>query len=111
MDRLRDGGLRVLVGDAQGKGLAALDMAGSVLGACRRAAWPHRALDVLADELDETLRQDMREYAAVHAQSNGGRYAHLEGFVTAVALDMPRDDVGEVRMINLGHPPPLLIHR
>ncbi|MCD0485478.1 serine/threonine-protein phosphatase [Streptacidiphilus sp. ASG 303] len=107
------GTTRILLGDAQGKGLAALETAGCVLGAFRRAARHRTPLGDLAAELEEDYREDLREEAAAaEAGEPGARPAGLgeEGFVTAVVLDIPQDDAGLVHMVNLGHPPPLLVH-
>ncbi|MER8184986.1 PP2C family protein-serine/threonine phosphatase [Kitasatospora sp. NPDC094015] len=99
------GKVRLLLGDAQGKGLAAVETAGQVLGAFRRAARHQVHLANLVTEVEESLRQDLLERAA-----EAGRGADLGDFVTAVLLDLPAEDGREVLVANLGHPPPLLLH-
>ena len=84
-------GVRVLVGDARGKGLDAVQMAGTVLGAFRRAAFERRALPDLAVDLD-------RVASAV---------AGDEDFVTALIAEIHDD--GSVTLVNCGHHPPLLL--
>ena len=86
-------GVRVLVGDARGKGLDAVQMAGTVLGAFRRAAFERAALPDVAVDLD-------RVAAAV---------AGDEDFVTALVAEIHDD--GCVTLVNCGHHPPLLLGR
>ncbi len=107
----RGGSIRVLLGDAQGKGLAALEMANSVLNSFRRAARHHSRLDVLVAELEVEFGEDMRDCAAARAEAGDIRGKHLdESFVTAVILDAADSD-SRISLINLGHPPPLLVNR
>lgn len=86
-------GVRVLVGDARGKGLDAVQMAGTVLGAFRRAAFERLSLPDVAVDLD-------RVAAAV---------AGDEDFVTALVAEIHDD--GSVTLVNCGHHPPLLVAR
>jgi sigma-B regulation protein RsbU (phosphoserine phosphatase) len=81
-------GLRVLVGDVKGKGLAAVQLAALVLASFRAAA-AHPSLAELAAELDRTLRPRVGEV----------------DFVTAVLAQFSRR--GELQLVNCGHPPPL----
>lgn len=103
--------VRVLIGDAQGKGLAAVEMASYVLSAFRRFSRRRVPLTLLAAEMDQDFRTDLLESAAVNAdrqRTRGGSYRQ-EGFVTALLLDVPKSD-GALRMLNLGHTEPFLIH-
>jgi serine phosphatase RsbU (regulator of sigma subunit) len=84
-------GVRVLVGDARGKGLDAVQMAGTVLGAFRRAAFQRQFLADVAVDLDSVA-------AAV---------AGDEDFVTALLAEIHDD--GSVTLANCGHHPPLLM--
>lgn len=84
-------GVRVLVGDARGKGLEAVQMAGTVLGAFRRAAFERAALADVAADLD-------RVAAAV---------AGDEDFVTALLVEVHDGD--RMSVVNCGHHPPLLL--
>ncbi|MEY9935632.1 serine phosphatase RsbU (regulator of sigma subunit) [Catenulispora sp. GP43] len=87
-------GTRVLLGDVQGKGLAAVETAADVLGAFRADARIEPDLARLAEHLDSTLAQSRQD----------------ERFVTAVLLTVPpAQDLVEV--VNCGHPPPLLRRR
>jgi serine phosphatase RsbU (regulator of sigma subunit) len=116
-----EGTARVLVGDVQGKGLAAVEVAGLLMSAFRRAVHAGIALAGLPGFLDTALREDLADLAANgeptddpigdpppgSAQPVEPRF--MEGFVTAVVIDIA-DDGGTVRIANCGHPPPLLIH-
>ena len=81
-------GVRVVVGDARGKGLEAVELAAAVLAAFRENLW-QEDLTSLASALD----------AAVVAR------AGEEDFVTAVLVELP--PASGVRVVNLGHLPPL----
>ncbi|SEG81707.1 Stage II sporulation protein E (SpoIIE), partial [Actinacidiphila yanglinensis] len=106
------GDTRVLVGDVQGKGLAAVEVVGLLLSSFRRAVRSGVPLESLPGYLDEGLRDDL-----VDLEENGApgtvdsrpvEPEFLERFVTAVVVDIA-DDGGTVRIANCGHPPPLLI--
>jgi serine phosphatase RsbU (regulator of sigma subunit) len=98
------GAVRLLLGDAQGKGLDALETAGQVLSAFRRAARNHPRMEDLVADVEENLRQDMAEAAVA-----GGTDVDSGNFVTAVFLDLPTGAGSGIRVANLGHPPPLLL--
>lgn len=108
---------RVLIGDVQGKGLAAVEMAGYLLSAFRRAARQHVGLGDLPGYLDVNLREDLTDTDAGHGGATDDEDAHaldasrrrMEGFVTALIMDFDeRDDA--IHVANRGHPSPLLIH-
>jgi serine phosphatase RsbU (regulator of sigma subunit) len=85
--------VRVIVGDVQGKGLPALETASAVLGVFREAA--HDAgggLEAVVGRIESTLARELSE----------------EQFVTAVLAEIHQDEPG-VRILNCGHPPPLLL--
>lgn len=84
-------GVRVIVGDVRGKGLEAVQLAASVLGAFRQAAFGTTDLTTVAERLD----------AVVAAQSGD------EDFVTAVLAEFHDD--GDVVVVNCGHHAPLLL--
>ena len=86
-------GVRVIVGDVRGKGLEAVQLAGTVLGAFRRAAFTHPTLTAVAADLDSVVRA----------------VAGDEDFVTAVLAEF--HDEGTVAMVNCGHHPPLMVTR
>jgi serine phosphatase RsbU (regulator of sigma subunit) len=84
-------GVRVLMGDVRGKGLEAVQMAGTVLGAFRHAAFDAPSLESLACNLDTVV-------AAV---------AEDEDFVTCLLAEFHTD--GTVSMVNCGHHQPFLV--
>jgi sigma-B regulation protein RsbU (phosphoserine phosphatase) len=84
-------GVRVIVGDVRGKGLDAVQMAGTVLGAFRRAAFTQPLLAAIATDLDEVVTS----------------VAGDEDFVTAVLAEFHEDHT--VTLVNCGHHPPLLV--
>ncbi|MFE9257654.1 PP2C family protein-serine/threonine phosphatase [Streptomyces sp. NPDC006879] len=88
-------GVRAIIGDVQGKGLAAVEMAATVLGAFREAA--HTEGDL--------LRLGTRLECAV-----GRAVAGSEGdekFVTALLAEITED--GRVVFLNYGHAPAMVI--
>ncbi len=87
-----DRGLRLIVGDVQGKGLPAVQTAATVLGAFREAAHDAPSLAVITDRIEASLAR----------QGDG------EQFVTAILAQVTRDGPG-VELLNCGHPPPVLI--
>jgi serine phosphatase RsbU (regulator of sigma subunit) len=84
-------GVRFVIGDVRGKGLEAVQLAASVLGGFRSAAFS------TVDLVDVALRLDV-VVAAV---------AGDEDFVTAVLAEFHTD--GSVTVVNCGHHPPLLV--
>lgn len=94
---------RLIIADVRGKGLSAIGQAAMLLGAFQEAAHHHPTLPALAEALDNSVRR-------YHAQLPEADEEALEHFVTALLLEIP--DHGPVaRMIDCGHPPPLLIQR
>lgn len=84
-------GVRLLVGDVRGKGLAAVRTATVVLGEFRSAASDVADLEEVPRLLDRRLAMHLGE----------------EDFVTAVVVELGRD--GSYRMLNAGHPAPVRI--
>ena len=84
-------GVRVLLGDVRGKGLAAVETAVDTLGVFREAALVEPDLPQVAARLDAAL----------------ARRPKGEEFVTAVLVDLP-DGGRPAVVVNCGHPPPLL---
>lgn len=100
---------RILLGDAQGKGLASLEVVSCVLNTFRQSVRQGDSVPEVVHELEAAFRQDIQELSAAAAGGwplNGP--FEEEAFVTAVVLDLP--DTGPLQMANLGHPPPLLVH-
>lgn len=82
-------GSRLIIGDARGKGLPAVQMAAVVLGAFRHAALSEPDLGRLVTDLDRTV----------------AAFATEEDFVTALIIEA----VGlDVRLVCCGHPWPLI---
>jgi len=85
------GGVRVIVGDVQGKGLEAVETAAVVLGAFREAAHDEPDLTAVSARLERALNR------------------HLSGeeFVTAVLAEVNDDQT--MTLLNYGHPDPLIL--
>lgn len=92
-------GTRVIIGDVQGKGLAAIGAGFAVLGAFREAAIREPSLTGVVDALEDAVAR----HNAFSAQTG-----EIERFVTALVLDFGSD--GRVRAVNCGHLPPRLLH-
>ena len=83
---------RLIVADVQGKGLAAVQTAAVVLAAFRESAYDAPDLARIAEHIELSL----------------GRQALGEEFVTAVMAEIV-PECAEIRLLNCGHPPPLLL--
>ncbi|WP_282694559.1 PP2C family protein-serine/threonine phosphatase [Streptomyces sp. CC208A] len=94
------GAVRIMLGDVQGKGLGAVETASVLLGVFRSTAYDAPDLPALADRLDEGLAR----YAAWDPDSDAA-----ERFATAVLVELP-DGRDTARLLNCGHPAPLLQH-
>lgn len=104
---------RVLVGDVQGKGLSAVATVSDLLGAFRRSARSRTPLPELAPSLESSLWEDLEERGSEEkegagAEGRGVKRRQLEGFVTAVVVDLPEGE-HRIRALNCGHPSPLLL--
>lgn len=84
-------GVRVLVGDVQGKGLEAVETAAVVLGTFREAAYDEPDLVAVGERLERAL----------------DRHLLGEKFVTAVLAEVRERD--RAVLLNYGHPAPLVI--
>ncbi len=91
--RTADHGIRVIMGDVQGKGLGAVELAADVLGMFRELAHDACTLAELADRLDTGLGRSMSRH---------------EEFVTALLIEIDPES-GRTSIFNCGHPAPLLI--
>ncbi|MEU2824563.1 PP2C family protein-serine/threonine phosphatase [Streptomyces bacillaris] len=85
-------GVRVIVGDVQGKGLAAVETAALVLGVFREAAHDEPDLAAVAARLERTVTRE----------ANG------EKFVTAILAEIHTDEES-IAFLNCGHPAPMII--
>ncbi|WP_328908515.1 serine/threonine-protein phosphatase [Streptomyces sp. NBC_00234] len=92
-------GTRVFVGDVRGKGMGAVRAVCVDLGAFRYVA-DH------AEDLEELVRS--LEQALLREGGRRGGVEQEEGFTTALIAEFA-SDLSAVRIINRGHPPPLLI--
>ncbi|MDI5966064.1 PP2C family protein-serine/threonine phosphatase [Streptantibioticus silvisoli] len=113
-------GTRLMIGDVSGRGLSSLSDTAMLLGAFRAAAHREASLPDLVrylegsvrwamEEADETPDRARRAPAGRGADEDPVAQRHpAERFVTAAVLDIP-DDEPLVRMVNCGHPPPLLL--
>ncbi|MFC5722869.1 PP2C family protein-serine/threonine phosphatase [Streptomyces gamaensis] len=93
-------GVRCLVGDVRGKGVEAVKAVDVALGAFREAAEEERTLAGVAARLERALLREAERRAGLE---------RTEGFVTGVLAEIPHS-WDEVRLVNRGHPPPLLLH-
>ncbi|MEO3863545.1 PP2C family protein-serine/threonine phosphatase [Acrocarpospora sp. B8E8] len=85
-------GVRVIVGDVQGKGLEAVETAALVLGAFREAAHDEKDLQGVSARLEKALNRRLSG----------------EEFVTAVLAEANPDET-TMTLLNYGHPAPLVI--
>lgn len=93
-------GVRLVVGDVRGKGMGAVAAVAVVIGAFREAAEQEATLEAVAERLERALAREGTRRDGIDA---------FEGFTTAVLAELPHGD-GVVRIVNRGHPPPLLLH-
>ncbi|WP_426403950.1 PP2C family protein-serine/threonine phosphatase [Streptomyces sp. R-07] len=99
-------GVRLVVGDVRGKGMEAVEAVAVVIGAFREAAEQERTLEGVAQRLERALAREGTRRDGLDA---------FEGFTTAVLAEIPRADGagtfdGFVRVVNRGHPPPLMLY-
>ncbi|MFB6506616.1 MULTISPECIES: PP2C family protein-serine/threonine phosphatase [unclassified Streptomyces] len=93
-------GVRLVVGDVRGKGLEAVGTVAVVIGAFREAAEQERSLEGVAWRLERALARE---------EARRGGLDVLEGFITAVLAEIP-SGLSRVRVVNRGHPEPILLH-
>ncbi|MBZ6171185.1 serine/threonine-protein phosphatase [Streptomyces olivaceus] len=93
-------GVRVIVGDVRGKGMGAVAAVAVVIGAFREAAEQEATLEAVAQRLERALAREGTRREGLDA---------FEGFTTAVLAELPHG-TGAVRIVNRGHPPPLLLY-
>ncbi|GAQ67799.1 PP2C family protein-serine/threonine phosphatase [Streptomyces scabiei] len=97
-------GVRLIVGDVRGKGLGAVSAVAVLIGAFREAAEQESTLEAVAQRLERALaREATRREAALRDAA-----VEYEGFVTAVLAEFPHG-AGRARIVNRGHPSPLLL--
>ncbi|MEV0177530.1 PP2C family protein-serine/threonine phosphatase [Streptomyces sp. NPDC050803] len=93
-------GVRLVVGDVRGKGMGAVAAVAVVIGAFREAAEQEASLEGVAQRLERALAREGTRREGTDA---------FEGFTTAVLAEIPHGE-GAVRIVNRGHPPPLLLY-
>jgi serine phosphatase RsbU (regulator of sigma subunit) len=84
--------VRLVVGDAQGKGLPALQFAAEVLSLFRQAADEEGSLTALAARIETRLARQLED----------------EQFVTAIFAEISADGA-KMELLSCGHPAPLLL--
>ncbi|MFD9793196.1 PP2C family protein-serine/threonine phosphatase [Streptomyces sp. NPDC059070] len=93
-------GVRLVVGDVRGKGLEAVEAVAVVIGAFREAAEQETTLEAVAGRLERALAREGARRSGLDA---------VEGFTTAVLAEVPRG-AATVRLVNRGHPEPLMLY-
>ncbi|MEV6956913.1 PP2C family protein-serine/threonine phosphatase [Streptomyces sp. NPDC051183] len=93
-------GVRLAVGDVRGKGLGAVEAVAVVLGAFREAAESEPTLEGVARRLERALAREGARRGSLDA---------VEGFTTCVLGEIP-PGAGVLRLVNRGHPEPLLLY-
>ncbi|MEE1764062.1 PP2C family protein-serine/threonine phosphatase [Streptomyces sp. SP18BB07] len=91
-------GVRVVMGDVRGHGLAAIGTVAAVLGSFREAVHDEAELAGVLARLDRALARHLRDRARSEA---------TEDFVTVLLLEISPD--GELHALNCGHPWPYLL--
>ncbi|WNF25556.1 PP2C family protein-serine/threonine phosphatase [Streptomyces sp. C11-1] len=92
-------GTRVIIGDVQGKGIAAIGAGFAAIAAFREAAIREPTLTGVVEALED---------AVVRHNVFSAQTGEAERFVTALVLGF--DESGRVEAVNCGHLPPRLLH-
>ncbi|MCL8014478.1 PP2C family protein-serine/threonine phosphatase [Streptomyces sp. AS02] len=93
-------GVRIIVGDVRGKGMGAVGAVAVVIGAFREAAEQEATLEAVAQRLERALARERTRSEGVES---------TEGFTTVVLAELPHGD-SVVRLVNRGHPSPVLLY-
>ncbi|KUM79685.1 PP2C family protein-serine/threonine phosphatase [Streptomyces curacoi] len=93
-------GVRLVVGDVRGKGMGAVAVVAVLIGAFREAAEQEATLEAVAQRLERALARERTRRDGTES---------YEGFTTVVLAELPHGN-GVVRIVNRGHPPPLLLY-
>nr|WP_236071256.1 PP2C family protein-serine/threonine phosphatase [Streptomyces polyasparticus] len=102
-----DHGVRVVMGDVRGHGLAAIGTVAALLGSFREAAHDEAELPAVLRRLERAMGRHLRERARAEHPSAGGAEPEAplsEEFVTVLLLEIRLD--GSVYALNCGHPWP-----
>ncbi|MCX5046903.1 PP2C family protein-serine/threonine phosphatase [Streptomyces sp. NBC_00474] len=102
-------GVRIVMGDVRGHGLAAISTVAAVLGSFREAAHDEAELGCVLRRLERALARHLRERAHAGHPSAGPESDSpvAEEFVTVLLLEIGTD--GAVHVLNCGHPWPYLL--
>lgn len=92
-------GVRLVVGDVRGKGMGAVETVAVVIGAFREAAEQESSLEGVAQRLERALAREGTRRSGIDL---------FEGFTTAVLAEIPHVE-GMVRVVNRGHPEPMVL--
>ncbi|GGZ89094.1 membrane protein [Streptomyces subrutilus] len=90
------GGVRLMIGDVQGKGLGAVECAAVLLGSFRESAYVEPDLPSIARKLETSMRH--------HALRVG--IDDADRFATVLLAEVP-DGLPVMRLLSCGHPPPV----
>ncbi|MGW1976205.1 PP2C family protein-serine/threonine phosphatase [Streptomyces sp. NPDC001889] len=93
-------GVRLVLGDVRGKGLGAVEAVAVAIGAFREAAEQETSLERVTGRLERALNREAGRRETLDA---------VEAFTTAVLGEIPRSG-GVVRLVNRGHPAPLMLY-
>ncbi|EPH42564.1 PP2C family protein-serine/threonine phosphatase [Streptomyces aurantiacus] len=102
-----DHGVRLVMGDVRGHGLAAIGTAAAVLGSFREAAHEEVELPLVLRRLERALARHMRERSRAEHPASGATPPDgvlAEEFVTVLLVEISR--AGDVWALNCGHPWP-----
>ncbi|MFE0173088.1 PP2C family protein-serine/threonine phosphatase [Streptomyces sp. NPDC059002] len=105
-----DHGVRVIMGDVRGHGLAAIATVAAVLGSFREAAHDEAELPHVLRRLERALARHLRERSRAEHPASGAAAPDsplAEEFVTVLLLEIGQD--GELSALNCGHPWPHLL--
>lgn len=91
-----EGAVRVMIGDVQGKGLGAVEIAAVLLGSFRESAYTEPDLAAIARKLEASMR---------HYESRVG-IDDADRFATVILAEIPTDRP-VMRLLSCGHPPPV----
>ncbi|MFD8547899.1 PP2C family protein-serine/threonine phosphatase [Streptomyces sp. NPDC059649] len=99
-------GVRAVIGDVRGHGLAAIGTVGAMLGGFREAAHDEPELTGVLRRLERTHQRHLGERARRPDPADGGGAAGPSGeeFVTLLLVQITQD--GSVTALNCGHPWP-----
>ncbi|MFD4633186.1 PP2C family protein-serine/threonine phosphatase [Streptomyces sp. NPDC058284] len=103
-------GVRVVMGDVRGHGLAAIGSVAAVLGSFREAAHDEPELPLVLRRLERAHSRYLRERSRAEHPANGGPAPDAppaEEFVTVLLLEISQE--GEISALNCGHPWPHLL--